>query len=511
MGLSEILGLGANVVLKLRADTSQAREELKKLTGEERKAAEAAIKLAEAENKKLESRAKRYQFVAQAVGGVTAAIGIGKQGLEAYAKTSDKAAQEVKKIQDVAGKAFDGMMASIGKTVMSLEPLITGVSKLVTLLNDAGVAGPAAIGALGLAITGNPVVAGIMGMTAYGLNQRGKGAVSNVNRMVMGAVGQSDKTVYDAMGQIVSDSNLRQQSPYLTQLAGRGVFGGGSTMGPSKTSLSGEAKLIVVDPKSKTVTVELLDPDDVQSYGLRRNIMTGPTSASFGQAVDQYGVGAERERSGIDAILNRQRAAFDAGSRGLMNPYAASGSGIRGAQESQLAQVFGPLSDFNAYATAFDTLSGAVGSALGAWIDGSMSAGKAFKAFIGEAVKGLAVQMTIEALKHGAYAIGSVAMGNFAGAALHGKAAAGFALGAGAAAVAAKGLIGGGSPATGGGYAPSAPNTSIGSGGSGSAGHNITIVYGDSFAQNNPHEQQLQAERMVARGFGASRRAVRAA
>lgn len=504
MGLGEILGLGANVVLKLKADTSDAKAKLKELSGEEKKAAEAAIKLAEAENKRLENKAKRWQFAAQAIGATNAAIGIGKSALEAYGKTSTKAADEVKRIQDISGKAFDGVMASIGKTVVALEPLIAGVSKLVGLLNDAGVAGPAAIGALGLAITGNPVVAGILGATTYGINNAGRGAASNVNRLVMGAVGQSDRTIYDAIGDIQAQSSARQQAPWLTDVAARSAFrtGGASSLG-SKSSLTGRAKLIVVDEKAKTVQVELLDPDDVATWGLRRNIAVGTSSTALGQA-------AAVDNSGLETFMARDTAAFRAGSRGLMSPYAAIGSGIAGAQESQLSQMFGPLSEFNAYATAFDTLSGAIGSALSAWIDGSMSAGKAFKAFIAEAVKGLAVQMTIEALKHGAYAIGNLAMGNFAGAAMHGKAAAGFAAGALVASVAAKGLHSGGSaPAVGGGY--SAPNTATASAAQG-GGTQAIIVYGDSFAEGrSPHDRQIEASRLVNRALGASKRVVKAA
>jgi hypothetical protein len=105
-----------------------------------------------------------------------------------------------------------------------------------------------------------------------------------------------------------------------------------------------------------------------------------------------------------------------------------------------LEGTFGKLSEFDAYKQAFGALSGAVGSAMGAWIDGSKSAGAAFKEFIGQALKGLAVQMEIEALKHAAYALGSLAFGDFSGAGRHAIAAAAFAAGGIAAGFAAKEL-----------------------------------------------------------------------
>jgi hypothetical protein len=119
------------------------------------------------------------------------------------------------------------------------------------------------------------------------------------------------------------------------------------------------------------------------------------------------------------------------------NLYKASASRRN---DSYLEQTFGKIEEFHAYKTAFDTLGGAVSASLTAWIDGSESAGKAFKHFVADALKALASQMLIEALKHGAYALGSLAFGDPAGAAKHGAAAAAFGAGAVAAAVAARAL-----------------------------------------------------------------------
>lgn len=176
-------------------------------------------------------------------------------------------------------------------------------------------------------------------------------------------------------------------------------------------------------------------------------------------------------------------------------------------QQSFLEGAFGPLSDFNAYATAFQTLSGAVGASLTAWIDGSASAGEAFKRFISDALKGLAAQMAMESLKHGAYALGSLAFGDVRGAAQHGKAAFAFGIAAGAAAVASKGLHSGPavpSVSAGGSGASAGGAGAIGSSGGQGGGTNVTVVMGDSFADDSPRNRQLRAERLVRRVVGSS-------
>lgn len=165
--------------------------------------------------------------------------------------------------------------------------------------------------------------------------------------------------------------------------------------------------------------------------------------------------------------------------------------------ESALESMFGPIEEFNAYASAFDMLAGSVGSALSAWIDGSESAGTAFRKFVAESVKSLAVQMAIEALKHGAYALGSLAMGNIAGAKLHGVAALKFAAGAVAAGAAAA-TLGSSSPSTGGGSSTlGVPDAAGGRGGGGPI-----IVYGDSFAEDSPRMRQRRAQKVVSLALG---------
>lgn len=167
-------------------------------------------------------------------------------------------------------------------------------------------------------------------------------------------------------------------------------------------------------------------------------------------------------------------------------------------QQSKLAAVFGPIEDFDLYAKGFQMLQGAVGSALGAWIDGSASAGQAFRKFVAEAVKSISIQMAMEALKHGAYAIGSLAFGDFRGAAMHGKAAALHAAGSVAAAVAAKqlGSSGGNAQQGSGGYSPSAP-ASTGVGGSGGGSQTAVVVFGQDYENDSARQRGLRAAKAL--------------
>mgnify|MGYP006915316933 CR=1 FL=1 len=73
------------------------------------------------------------------------------------------------------------------------------------------------------------------------------------------------------------------------------------------------------------------------------------------------------------------------------------------ARKSKLEAIFGPLSDFNAYAAGFDLLKGSVESAFGAWVDGSKSAAEAAKAFAGSTLKTIAMTLLAESIKNTAY------------------------------------------------------------------------------------------------------------
>ena len=149
---------------------------------------------------------------------------------------------------------------------------------------------------------------------------------------------------------------------------------------------------------------------------------------------------------------------------------------------------------------------------LNAWISGSESAGAAIKKALGGAIQAVADQMLVESLKNAAYAVGQFALflgtGDpkaAASATAYGAAAAEFAAGAAVAAVVAKSL--GGSASTAGGGKSTAPGGGVPTtspNGTGAAPAGVTIVYGDSFANDSPRRQAVRARQLIGKALGTS-------
>jgi hypothetical protein len=207
---------------------------------------------------------------------------------------------------------------------------------------------------------------------------------------------------------------------------------------------------------------------------------------------------ASQERFGIGGTRKADDPlALNLSSDGPVVPFEVLKQQVLSARESLLAEIdqmrtaqvhswlesaFGPIDQFDAYAAAFDMLKGASLSALDAWITGSESVGAAIKKSVAESLRSLSMLLAQESLKHAAYALGSIAFLDGAGAGRHGAAAAAFGAGAIAAGAAAKALGAGQTP---GGRAPAnAPRVGGGFSGStyerGGQRENVFIV-GDDF------------------------------
>jgi hypothetical protein len=168
---------------------------------------------------------------------------------------------------------------------------------------------------------------------------------------------------------------------------------------------------------------------------------------------------------------------------------------------SKLAAMFGPIEEFDVYTNAWSMLTGAVTTAVDAWVTGSMSAGKAVKAFFAESLRGMAIELAVKALREGAEAIAALASYNYPAAALHGKAAAAYTVGAIAAGAGARLLGAGGSTSAGAGgaAAPTGPATAPQQA---QQTRQVIIAYGDDFADDSPRKRAQQARRLVERGMG---------
>ena len=179
---------------------------------------------------------------------------------------------------------------------------------------------------------------------------------------------------------------------------------------------------------------------------------------------------------------------------------AAGGASASNSNEGALAKMFGPLSDFDAYASGFELLRGAVTSAFQAWMDGSKSIGAAVKGAISAMIGAKAVDMLAESLRHGAYAIGSLAFGDVKGAAMHGTAAVKFAAGAVGLGVLAKTLGGGGGSTTAAGASGGAAPTGGASASQQTSSRPITILLGDEYGADSPRRRQQRAALAIEAG-----------
>jgi hypothetical protein len=494
-----ILGLGAKVLVTYAADTSDIKAKIRELSGEE-KLEQERLKAAEGENARLNKQVKALGLVAAGIAATAVAVSLAKKGLDEYAKTSAAAAAEVKKIKDSTSNAMDSVQASIGKTVASMEPLISGVARFVTLLSDAGAMGPLAIGALGLAITGNPAIAAILALGAAGGFDDVSSYITNPQAAL---AAQKAKAAKGAQGALDGVRNFRTPDAVDPWASGASAWDRvGALIGRGATRFM-EKRQPAKAARPETEWLALLREHGVivGAGGREGNVMEpykgySRDSARWQQSYDL--------KEGFDNQASDRRVSLSGGSgthQGVEDRYKDWQANKAGSSnKSRLESMFGPLEEFNAYKAAFDALSGAASAAMSAWIDGSMSAGEAFKRFIGESLKAVASQMLVESLKHAAFAIGSAAFGDMGGAGKHAAAAVAFGAGAVIAGGAAKVLGSGGS----GGGRPSAPAYS-GPNKEGYEGRGgVTIVYGDQFADDSPRNRQRTARKLVGQALGTS-------
>lgn len=432
--------LASKVVVTYRADTTDIKAKIRELTGEERKLAQAQLDSAEKHNAGLE---KQVKGLAKMTAGFEvmkmAGIDLGAQFRELTGTTGQLTA---------AGFALGGAWGAAAGFVLDLA------NEHTTLFDSMDV-------------------------------------------MTMAMPGMREELQRQELAFRAFQSSIADAADELQRITGR-VVKKGDFIDVGKLLLRGgadggaegreRAKPVKAGPARRT------------NFGDNARIGGSDFDFEFGATVPGGALADSlpRDEFGREVVFDTEALL-----KNRIKGNAAADKAASDKRESKLAGMFGPLSEFSGYTMAFQTLSGAVGSAMSAWIDGSMSAGKAFKAFVGEAVKGIAIQMAMEALKHGAYAIGALAMGDAKSAALHGTSAAKFAAGAIVAAGAAKALGSSGSaPGVGGGA--SGGGASAGTSAPAQSGTQTIIAYGDSFADDSPRQRILRAGRILSRVSGTS-------
>ena len=443
------------------------------------------------------TKAEAFKNIMAALGGEVAKTG----------GNLDSQTDDAKRLGVQWDDAMSNIKRAIGEIVVALGPLIGAVADLASAAGDVvrGVKGllpgndlisrfrgqqeaedrahkvewDAVLGAFKIRTTRtasysvNRINPTQIAQSGLAMTERFKDANEAMKQGLAKALGQ-DKIAAD-INRILDDANARSKA-----IAAKAKAGAGKGYKPGDYSNGFASDGLGFAPK----------PGEYD-LGIGSGINVGGTfDTSLGASIlDQYDAG------GLQGLINDKGAAM-----------AKDKAAASAARQSKLEQMFGPLSDFNAYTNAFDMLKGAVGAAFQAWIDGSKSIGAAVKGAISAMIGAKAVDMLSEALRHGAYAIGSLAFGDVKGAALHGTAAAKFAAGAVGLGVLAKALGGGSTTASagGGGAAPvlSSPAQS------GAPPRPVTVILGDEFAQDSPRRRQqraalsLEAAKRVSSGDG---------
>jgi hypothetical protein len=476
MGLLE---QGAKVKITYIADTSQAKAEIKTLRGVEKKAAQERLAEIEKGNKQIKDQAEGWKNTADKIALVGGAIAVAKLGLDAYAKTGAENAAKVKKITDGVGGAINGLLSGIGSVVVAFGPMLTAAATFVSALAEA----VRLMGELSQAATGS-----VWEIAAKEYKRRTGKDMPEMRTFQQHARQHVYGDAPSAFGDI--GAGISGASKFLSGL------GRGDSWGPGPT----EKFLARLNPGKKSGRADSAAAR-ARAEAQAQGILDGWYQNEEGNINPRFGgSNLDRQAMADTGNLDSAFAAFEKSSTAAATAsWNERLTKARGEKSAFLESTFGKPEEFDVYATAFQTLTGAVTSAMNAWIDGSMSAGKAIKLFVADTLKSVAAQMAVEALKHGAYAIGSLAWGDMKGAALHGKSAAMFAAGAAGAAIAAKSL--GGSANTPTATAPGAP-TSGGSGGGGSSPDRI-IVVGDHFAEQTPRARAQTARNLVSRAYAA--------
>jgi hypothetical protein len=462
----------ANVVTRYKADVTDNIKGLQKLKGEERARAEALLEQHKKTNDALESQIRGYQKIASGVVLLAAGFAAATKGLDAYAKTSDEAKAKVEKLKETSSQAFDALYAGIGETVVALSPLIEGVSSLIMFMNDLGIAGPAAVAAIGLAITRNPQVAGLLAAVTAGATAA----------RYLAEDGSTDAVIDVARAELVRRNKARNEPNMLLS-------------GDDETSM-----LVRIDNAIGRTIAKALDK------GKAKGGKPGPAAPT--NFTDNAVIGGTDYGVPLGAVDTRLGAAADSVPRDMfgrevqldvMAPYQKLVDAEKSRQSTVLERMFGPLEEFDAYAESFGMLTGAATAAYDALVEGNMSAGDAMKAFLKDAIKGLGSRMLIRSLEETAEGVAALSNPLTAAAApAHFQAAGLFAAGAVTAGLVASRMGGGGGGGGGGGSA-SLPRD-MGTGRDQyEGGRSKVIIIGDPMSDDSPRYQARNIAKQLTR------------
>ena len=491
MGLLE---QAAKVRIVYTADTSQAKAEIKSLRGEEKKAAQARLAEIEAGNKQIKDQAEGWKNTADKIALVGGSLALAKISLDAYAKQGTEQAAQVKKITNEVGSGVTKLLAGIGSAVVAFAPLITTVAKLVGLLGDAvaytvelakaAAAPDSAAHRIGKQLTdkyGKPRWKAEMDGDFDNAPLQSSGLAGGISAGLRGI-----RRASGFIGANVNDQwSLGSGEIEMAPMDVRRKSGPARKRGSNSTASDTDSLVALLE-------AEVLAERQAALHAELKGVADSFPSTA-GLQMKESPLDLEAMNLALEKLTQINALAKEAG------------------QDSLLKTLFGDYEEFGLYqfgmeqlGSAFSTLTSGLQAGFGAWIDGSKSAGAAFKAVLAESLKASATEMLGEGTKHGAYALGSLAFQRWDKAAMHGKAAAAHFAGAAALGGMAKlahnagwaGSTGGGGAAS-----PGAPRS--GGGGSAESSPDRIIVVGDHFAEQTPRARAQTARNLVSRAYAA--------
>jgi len=477
----------AETILKFRVDVADAKRGLKELQGEEKRAAEASIKLSEAQNNRIESAAKAITKFNVVMKLGTEAINFAGDAWKAYEKHARAAggadeakARSFRSAMQTWDEGLNSLKVAIGRMVVALAPLVELAGQIIKYASDAIGFIPELLGNNGK----GPMVPGQLTFEQWTGKKLPSGFIfdntraDQLARQVSAIAGSglisasaiTTKGYVDSVrGNVELDPLQQVALDFLRSQGYAGGLSGATGQNAFKQNWKFQKPTAASGRNRGSIPVEY----DTESRS------GGPDSFSgtLGAAGSDYGPSVGPARFGVDQL--------DYGAFG--RDAAASLDAFR--KQTMLETIFGPPETFDLYVAKFELLgnvmtsfTGALSAGFEAWVSGSKTATEAIKGVFADTIKSIASSLFAHAIEHGVAAIGSLAFGDLRGAALHGKAAAGYAAGAVAVGAIARELGGGGS---GGGYAGASGGGAprLGSvdhrGGAGSPTNIMVVVGGD--------------------------------
>lgn len=501
--IGEILG---KALLVVKADTSQAKAEIKELSREEQKAAKERLKAQEEVNEGWDRALKKHALVVAGVSaGVAIAIASVKKYQEHLREMGDTGSSEFERVQrasEAATKAQDNLMIAIGRLAAEAAPAVEALAAMALEIGNI-------VDGVGRLIRGaTSLIPGGSGAASFAGKWAGRGAFG------LAGVG------YGLYSDYLATPDQYQANTNMTS-AELSAYYGGTADGTGDDQMAFESAPPPSQARRKGwvhVSGDGYDywrpPNAKEKAEQEKRRKAGATQAdkyndawlkikdsvNFGSGVTAPNYDNSDEELWRSMFGNVDDEAANFGAWDFLNEGKGKGSlwqsvappqslldqldeMERGLQQSMLAKIFGPIEEFDLYRTAWQGLEAVVTAGFDAWISGSKSAGQAMKEALHQYSKQLAGEAVLQALRHGAYALGSLAFGDVRAAQAHGISAAKWTAVAAAATILGKTTA---PSAAGGSSGYAAAGIGGGPRGGGGGTTSTTVVLGDGFNDTSP-------------------------